>query len=131
MRKRQPRGLATCPEPKVRDPRRAVEAAKKAVQLAPAEGAYWNTLGAAHYRAGDGKAAIQALKKAMDLRKGGDCFDWFFLAMAYWRLGEKDQAHQWYSRAVRWMDKNQPKNEELRRFRSEAANLFGAEKKSE
>ena len=70
-------------------------------------------------------------EKAMDLRKGGDCFDWFFLAMAYWRLGEKDQAHQWYSRAVRWMDKNQPKNEELRRFRSEAANLFGVEKKSE
>ena len=44
----------------------------------------------------------------MDLRNGGDSFDWFFLAMAHWRLGEKDKAREWYERAVQWMDKNQP-----------------------
>ncbi len=122
--------LATCPDPKVRDPQRAVELAKKAIKLAPGADGFWKTLGAAHSRSGNWKAAVQALKQAMELHKGGDGFDWFFLAMAYWRLGEKDQARQWYDRAVQWMDKNDPKNDELRRFRSEAAELLGVGKKS-
>ena len=65
----------------------------------------------------------------MELRKGGDSFDWFFLAMAHWQLGEKDKAREWYDRAVQWMDKNQPKNEELRRFRAEAAELLELKEK--
>jgi uncharacterized protein HemY len=116
--------LATCPEEKVRNPPRAVELARKAVELAPKARMIWNTLGAAQYRAGDWKAAIQALEKSMELSKGGDSFDWFFLAMAHWRLGEKDKARAWYDRAVQWTDKNQPANEELRRFRAEAAELL-------
>ena len=52
----------------------------------------------------------------MALRKGGDAYDWFFLAMAHWQLGEKGKAREWYNRAVQWMDKSQPSNEELRRF---------------
>src|SRR5262249_47445153 len=56
--------LATCPDTKLRDPDRAVELARKAVQLAPKVGMYWNTLGVAHYRAGDWKAAVAALDKA-------------------------------------------------------------------
>ncbi len=122
--------LATCPALKVRDPQSAVALAQKAVDLAPTVGNYWNTLGAAYYRADDWKAAIQALKKSMDLRKGGDSFDWFFLAMAHWQLGEKVQARRWYHKAVQWMDKNDPKNDELRRFRSEVEELLGMEMKS-
>jgi Flp pilus assembly protein TadD len=38
--------LATCPDAKVRNPSRAVELSKKAVELAPTEGAHWNTLAA-------------------------------------------------------------------------------------
>jgi tetratricopeptide (TPR) repeat protein/serine/threonine protein kinase len=116
--------LATCPDAKLRDPKRAVELAKKAVTLAPNEGNSWNTLGVAHYRAGQWQRAVGALKKSMDLRKGGDSCDWLFLAMAHWQLGEKDQAQQWYDRAVQWMDKNRPTDEELRRFRAEAAELL-------
>ena len=82
--------LSTCTEASVRDPARAVELAKKAVELAPKEGTHWNTLGVAHYRADDWKAAIDALTKSMELRKGGDSNDWFFLAMAHWQLGDKD-----------------------------------------
>jgi hypothetical protein len=44
--------------------------------------------------------------------------------MAHWKLGEKDEARKWYDRAVPWMDKDQPKNEQLRRFRAEAAELL-------
>ena len=45
--------------------------------------------------------------------------------MAHWQLGEKEAARKWYDQAVAWMDKNQPNNEELRRFRAEAAELLG------
>ena len=52
-------------------------------------------------------------------------FNAFFLAMAHWRLGEKDKAPQWLGKGVRWMEKNLPDDEELRRFRSEAEELLG------
>jgi len=120
--------LATAANPKVRDPGRAVQCAKKAVELASKEGDYWSTLGTAHYRAGDWKAARAVLEKSMELRKGGDSFDWFFLAMCHEKLGDKAKARHWYARATRWMDKNQPNDEELRRFRAEAAELLKIEK---
>ena len=85
----------------------------------------------AHYRAGDWKAAIEALTKSMELRNGGDSNDWFFLAMAHWQLGDKTQARSWYDKAVPWMEKNQPKDEELLRFRAEAAALLGVKEKKD
>src|SRR5262249_11049115 len=116
--------LATDPVPARRDPGRAVSAAQEAVELDPQDGNHRNTLGVALYRAERWKEAVAALEKSMELRNGGDSLDWFFVAMAHWRLGEKEQAREWYDRAVEWMDKNQPKNEELRRFRAEAAELL-------
>ena len=95
--------LATCPEAKFRDPRRAAELARKAVEL-DLRPSYWNTLGAAQYRAGNFKASLAALEKSMAACKGGDSFDWFFVAMAHWQLGDKDEAGTWYGRAVAWMD---------------------------
>jgi superkiller protein 3 len=121
--------LATRPEVNLREPKQAVALAKRAIELKPEEGSYRTTLGVAQYRAGDWKEAIAALEKAMAMRKGGDGNDWFFLAMAHWQLGEKDKAREWYDKAVEWMDKNQPKNGELRRFRAEAAELLGLKEK--
>src|SRR5262249_34546615 len=72
--------LTTGPDPKFRDAARAVEVAKKAVESVPESGWAWTTLGVAHYRAGDWKAAIAALDKSMELSKGGGINDWFFLA---------------------------------------------------
>src|SRR5262249_29683780 len=103
--------LATCPDPNFRDPTRAVELAKKAVELPKNEGC-WNTLGVAHYRAADWKAAVEALNKSMQ-----NSYDWFFLAMAQWQLGKKDDARKWYDRAVQWMNQHAPQDEQLRRFR--------------
>jgi tetratricopeptide (TPR) repeat protein len=116
--------LATCPDPQFRNPGQAVELAKKAVELAPAQARYWTTLGVAHFRADDWKASVAALERSMTLRRGGDCIDWFFLAMAHWHLGDKEQAGKWYHQAVARLDKNAPRNEELRRFRAEAAALI-------
>jgi serine/threonine-protein kinase len=120
--------LATCSEPKLRDPDEAVRLAKKAVELAPKNPDNWRTLGVAHYRAGNGGAAVKALEKSMQLRKGGDSFDWFFLAMAHERVGEQAKAREYYDRAVAWMEKNKPQNAALRRYRTEAAELLGIEK---
>jgi tetratricopeptide (TPR) repeat protein len=117
--------LATSAAPKLRDPRQAVELAQKAVARAPQNGAFWNTLGVARYRAGDWPAAVAALEKSMQLQKGGDAADWFFLAMAHWRSGDKGKARRWYDRAVAWAEKNRPKDEELGRIRAEAAALLG------
>ena len=91
---------------------------------------HWNTLGVAHYHAVNWKAATVALKKSDELLKGNELsFNAFFLAMAHWQLGNKDEARKWYDQAVGWMEKNKPHDEELRRFRAEAEALLKIEKK--
>jgi len=87
-------------------------------------------MGAAHYRAGNWKDSIDALQKSMELRAGGDSFDWFFVAMACQRQGKKELAGKWFDQAVQWMEKNNPKDEELLRFRAEAAALLGRSEKA-
>ena len=121
--------LATSPEPCLRDPARAVRLAMKAVTAEPESANYRNTLGVAYYRKGDDKAAIGSLETSMSMRAGGDSFDWFFLAMAHRRLGDRDQARMWFDRAVQWMDRHKPHDDELRRFRAEAeAMLMSADR---
>ena len=118
--------LATGPENKLRDPNQAVELARKAVELEPEQGGYWNTLGVACNRVGDWRECINALTRSNELMKGEMfSFNAFFLAMAHWQLDEKDEAGKWYKQAVDWMEKNQPDNVELGRFRAEAAELLG------
>ena len=102
----------------------ALELAKKAVTAQQEDGDCRNTLGVAYYRNGDDRAAIDELEKAMSLRKGGDSFDWFVLAMAHCRLGDRDKARRWFERAVQWMDRHKPHDDELRRFRKEAETVL-------
>src|SRR5262249_23307042 len=112
--------LVTRTDPSLRDPRWAVELARKAVELNPQRGEYFNTLGVAQYRAGDWRATVDDLTKAEALAPEKYLgFNAFFLAMAHWQLGEQDKAREWYNRAAQWVDKHQPANEELRRFRAE------------
>ena len=89
------------------------------------------TLGVAQHRNGNWQGSIEAVQKSMELRQGGDSFDWFFLAMAHWQLDHKQEARVWYDKAVEWMDKHQPKNGELMRFCAEADELLGISKASE
>jgi tetratricopeptide (TPR) repeat protein len=115
--------LVTCPHVPRRDPAEGVKLAQNAVELVPNQGAYWNTLGVAHYRAGHWNDAVMALTRSVQLR-GGDSYDWFFLAMARWQLGEKEKARQYFDQAVQWMDKYRPGSKELGRFHAEAAELI-------
>ena len=119
------RVLATSPYPQLRDSRLAVRLAKKAVEQAPESWECCNTLGMANYRAGDWKAAVVALEKSLELRADDDPSIWFFLTMAHWKKGEKDHARKWYDKAVNWMEEKRSQDDELRRFRDEAAALLG------
>jgi serine/threonine protein kinase len=119
--------LASRPDARPHDPSRAVSLAREAVALAPADGTYWNTLGVAEYRAGNTKAAAAALEESMRLRPGGDAYDWLFLAMVRRRLGDPADAQRWYDRSVTWIETNAPHDQELLRFRAEAARLLEPE----
>jgi len=117
--------LATCPDAQLRNPTRAVELATKACELTPKDGNCWISLGVAQYRAGNWKPARESLDKAMILRNGGDCADWFFLAMVHWQLGDKAEARKWYDKADLWMATHQHPDWPL--LRSEAAALMKIE----
>jgi tetratricopeptide (TPR) repeat protein len=121
--------LATHPDPRRRDPGRAVALARRAVELDPDEGDYWNTLGVAQYRAGDWNGAIAALEKSVALQ-GYNSYVGFFLAMARWQRGERDAARRLYDQTVEWMKTAKPNDKELRRFRAEAAVLLQVEERA-
>ena len=107
------------------DPPQALVIIRKAIDLEPANSAYWNTLGVTAYRAGDWKTAAEALEKSMSLNKGGEATDWFFLAMTRKRQGQAAEARKWFDQAVEWTKKNQAGDPELQRFQAEAAALLG------
>jgi tetratricopeptide (TPR) repeat protein len=121
--------LATAADPKLRNSADAGALAKQAVELAPNAEPYFNTLGVALCRAGDWKGALAAIEKSMGIRKGGDSYDWFVLAIVHFKLNEKAKAREWFDKAVAWAEQNDPKNEDLLRFRSEAAEQLGIDKK--
>jgi uncharacterized protein HemY len=113
-------------EPKlpVADFASALQMAKQAVDKNPENGNFWNTLGATHYRRREWQDAITALEKARELHGGGDGFDFIFLAMAHWQLGNKKQAQDWYQKAAASIEKAGPQKEELTRIQKEADQLM-------
>jgi tetratricopeptide (TPR) repeat protein len=117
--------LATCPATELRDPPQAVIHAQRAIELAPGQGNFWNTLGVAFYRDGQYDAANDALHRSIELRTNGDSFDWFFLALVELKQGHKTQAEEWFGKAVNWYQTSRPNDEELRRFHVEAATALG------
>jgi serine/threonine protein kinase/WD40 repeat protein/tetratricopeptide (TPR) repeat protein len=87
----------------MRDPERALAAARKAVALAPGSALYLNTLGVAQFRAGLYAEAIDTLEKSLAASKGEtDAFDLFFLALARRRLGHVTEARADFDRALLW-----------------------------
>src|SRR5262249_28404794 len=106
---------------------RAADLASEAVTRQPVNGGYWQTLGVARYRAGRWQEAVEALDKWSELTPGHGAGS-FFLAMAYYRLGKQEDARARYEPVASWMDRTQPQDDELRRFRTEAEELLGLNK---
>jgi serine/threonine protein kinase len=112
--------LVTSPEPCLRDAARALRLAQKVVTAWPESADYRNTLGVAYYRNGDDRAAVAELERAISMQPGGTPLDWFFLAMAHGRLGDRDKARTLFDRSVEWMARRKPHDNELCRIRAEA-----------
>jgi tetratricopeptide (TPR) repeat protein len=114
----------------LRDGKKAVPYAERAVKLAPTNGHYHNTLGLALYRAERYRDAITPLEASLKGNSGStDGFDLFFLAMCYAKLGESEKAKECFDRAVKWVEGQrslQPRwAEELKMFRAEAEEVLG------
>jgi serine/threonine protein kinase/tetratricopeptide (TPR) repeat protein len=133
--------LAAHADRELREPRRAVELAKKSVALEKKYWAHWLTLGLAHYRDGEYQAARKALEKSIELNQGlmtgGDGYQWFLLALVLAKLNHQDDARAAYGRGEEWMSSvpnnrslswpynRGPDSDEIRRIRAEAAELLG------
>jgi WD40 repeat protein len=87
----------------LRDAKAALPLARKAVELAPAEGFYLNTLGVALYRNDKVPEAALVLEKSLAAGRGqADAFDLFFLALCHAHLGDAARARDCYDRGARW-----------------------------
>src|SRR5262249_6141685 len=96
--------LAIAADPALRDGAERVKQARKAVDLAPTDSAAWQALGWALYCADAWKESIETFRKSMELQqspKGGDSGQWFGLAVAYWKLDQREEARTWYGKAVK------------------------------
>jgi WD40 repeat protein len=117
--------LANGPE-KERDLDSATRLIGMAIKLQPDEAAFWNTLGAVHYRSGRYQEAVAALERSLAGGQGQhDAFDLFFLAMCHAKLGDQAKAKERFDRAVKWVKANAtslPSDfvQELHAFRAEA-----------
>ncbi len=119
--------LAATTDPGYRDPRRAIALANELIENSPKVRDVWTTLGVADYRAGAWNDAIAALEKSEAAAPGVfTAANGFFLAMAYWQLGEKEKGREWYAKAFQSVETaSQPSGRELAIFQSEASHLLG------
>jgi serine/threonine protein kinase/tetratricopeptide (TPR) repeat protein len=121
---------ATSPNPTDRNPEGALQSAKRAVELMPRNPNVQDNLGVAFFRNERWKEAIAALEKAREMRGGEDPQHQFFLAMAYWQVGQRDEALQNYKEAAAWLESGD-RGEEYCRFANEARSLIKPDEVSE
>jgi tetratricopeptide (TPR) repeat protein len=114
---------ATDPDPARRIPEEALLTAEQAVKAHPNDASLLTTRGVARYRTGNYLGAIDDLERAITLRKF-NAQAAFFLAMARARLGELEKAQKLYDQADVWTNRQRPNDDELKRFREEAAALL-------
>ncbi|MFO0907559.1 MAG: protein kinase [Isosphaeraceae bacterium] len=119
--------LSTRPGAAPFDPVQAVALAERAVDSAPKAGMLWNTLGVAHFRAGNRAKAEHAFRRSMELRNGGDPNDWLFLAMCRWEAGDRPEARELFDKSQGWMARNptDARDPDLQSFLREAASRLG------
>jgi serine/threonine protein kinase/tetratricopeptide (TPR) repeat protein len=123
--------LATCRDPLIRDPDRAVSLATRVVERAPDDPSYLLTLGAAHYAQGNYQSAARALTQAADipgpgtLGEGSHIWITLYQALAYGRLGERERAKAYYAEAVAQLNRGRWWDPDYRRLCAEAEQILG------
>src|SRR5262249_36058095 len=89
------------------DAGRALAHARAAVAAAPEDADNWLALGACACRAAAPAEARETLQRFARLR-GDPELGGFFLALARWRLGEREAARADFDRAAAWTARNTP-----------------------
>ena len=117
--------LCTSPDLSLRDYTLAAEFARKAVELLPKDGNYWNTLGAAALGAGEFEESKTALEKSVSLRNGGTAHDWLFLAQVEEKLDHPQESARWLEKAESYLERNGFPDAEMRRLYTEASEFLG------
>ena len=88
-------------------------------------------IGAALYRAGDWNGALQALRRAIHSKGyNNEPRTRYFLAMACWRLGKKDEANRWFDGTAPEPTSESLAAEPVSWFRQEAAAVLGRSRQS-
>jgi WD40 repeat protein len=109
--------------------RQALVQAEAACRMAPGQGSYFNTLGIAQYRLGKYAEAVDTLTHSDQLSAAGNQgsrpADLAFLAMAHWRLGQKEKAQDYLDRLRQTMKEGQWSDGESQAFLREAEALQG------
>jgi len=117
--------LVSALDPREWRPSEALELSRRVLKAAPDTDGVLNTLGLAEYRAGHWDQAIDALNRAVQKDGNSDPTNFFFLAMAHWRRGDKDQARSFFERGARLASARLANNPEWRMFWAEAAGVLG------
>jgi len=106
--------------------KRAVKVAGVATRVDPECAGCKNTLGVALYYSGAWQESLEMLERAAEHQQADKniAVDFYFIAMAKHRLGHED-SRAWFDKAVAWNEEHKPEDEELKRFRAEAAELLG------
>ena len=117
--------LALYPDRPARDYEEAATLVRKSLETQSKVPVVQHTLALVEYRRGHWDASISAAERAMALRKGGLPNDWFLLAMALARKGEKQKAVEWYEKAVEERRRLKMTVDDVFRLWSEAAQLLG------
>ncbi|HYV28108.1 MAG TPA: tetratricopeptide repeat protein, partial [Candidatus Eisenbacteria bacterium] len=87
-----------------RSAEKALPLAIKAVELANRGHNEMNTLGVVYYRLGRLTNAVDTLEEGFKARnEAGNADDFFFLSMAYHRLGDPDKARDFFMKANEWV----------------------------
>jgi serine/threonine protein kinase/Tfp pilus assembly protein PilF len=87
----------------------AIRLAERRLALTPPPSGHhaWSVhvVGLAYFRAGQNQKAVEWLKKGLeeDPAWQGRVFHWLVLAMALHRLGQADEARQWFAKAEQWI----------------------------
>jgi serine/threonine protein kinase/Tfp pilus assembly protein PilF len=118
--------LVSARDPSQWRPMEALELARRALKASPPENSSaLNTLGLAEYRTGHWDEAIDSLNRAVQIDGNSDPTNFFFLAMAHWRRGDKGEAQSFLERAAQAARPTLVNNPEWRPFWTEAATLLG------
>jgi RNA polymerase sigma-70 factor (ECF subfamily) len=121
--------LTNWPDEKLRNPKEALEAAQRLVKHKRTDRSLILSA-AAKYRLGKYQECITELQEARTLGTGiVHLTPAFFLAMAHYRLGDKNAARRWYAGEAARMENNKTNDTIARRLRDEAAKLLGIEKR--